>query len=98
MPYTGLVSYSSEHESAMDVAATNAATSRSASRTSSRAASLAAGLMVVAVAPTMFWSALIALVAWTVERPLSVQSTALMAGVMFAFLTCIWAGFVAARD
>ena len=81
----------------MDVAAANTATAR-ADRTVSRAASLAAGLALVAVAPTMFWSAVIAFAAWSFGHPLSFAGAAMLAGGMFAFLACIWAGFVVARD
>lgn len=53
------------------------------------------GFAIVAVAPTIFWSALLVLGAWAIDQPLSPITSIVVAVSIFSFLTCIWASFVA---
>jgi hypothetical protein len=54
------------------------------------------GLLVIAVVPTAFWTAALYLTTWACGAPLAAWVVALVGGVMFAFLVCIWASFTIA--
>lgn len=51
------------------------------------------GLLIIAVAPTIFWTAVLYFGAWAIDRPMTVWGSVVIATIMFAFLTCIWASF-----
>ena len=51
------------------------------------------GLAIIAIAPTIFWTATLYLAASASGRPLTLWPTVIIAAAMFAFLTCIWACF-----
>jgi len=51
------------------------------------------GLAIIAIAPTIFWTATLYLAASASGRPLTLWPTIIIAAAMFAFLTCIWASF-----
>lgn len=51
------------------------------------------GLSIIAVAPTMFWTTVLYLGALAYGQPLSIWASAVIASIMFGFLTCIWASF-----
>jgi hypothetical protein len=51
------------------------------------------GLAIVAVLPTVFWTTIVYFATWAYGTPLSQLAIMIIAGVMFAFLVCVWASF-----
>jgi ABC-type Na+ efflux pump permease subunit len=70
-----------------------AMTNASLTRQPSIVAGRLIGLTIIAVAPTIFWTVMLNCCAWAYGRPLTFWASAVVATVMFAFLTCIWASF-----
>lgn len=67
---------------------------RSAAVRSDEVSGKIAGFVIVTIAPTVFWSAIIAMLGWALGRPLSVSASVVLATIIFSFLACIWASFV----
>ncbi len=56
------------------------------------------GLLIVAVAPTIFWTGLICVVAAAYGSPLAIWAACSVSTLIFAFLICIWAAFTMAHN
>ena len=56
------------------------------------------GLTIIAVVPTIFWSAMITLGAWLFGTSVPFWVTCSVSLAMFTFLACLWSGFAVARQ
>jgi hypothetical protein len=55
------------------------------------------GFMIIAVAPTLFWTAMIYVVTSANGTPVATWAACCIAALMFTFLFCVWAAFAVAR-
>ena len=55
------------------------------------------GFLIVAVAPTLFWTAMIYVVTSANGTPVATWAACSIAALMFTFLFCVWAAFALAQ-
>jgi hypothetical protein len=65
---------------------------------SSGAADRAIGFLIIAVAPTLFWSLCIRLATWGLDIALAPWTFYAVTGGIFLFLSIIWAGFALSKE
>ena len=56
------------------------------------------GLTIIAVVPTIFWSAMISLGAWLFGTSVPFWIMCSLSLAMFTFLACLWSGFAVSRE
>ncbi len=55
------------------------------------------GFLIIAVAPTLFWTAMIYVVTSANGTPVATWAACCIAALMFTFLFCVWAAFALAQ-